>query len=84
MPSRPMAAVPSPHTPGTGVPHDEHLPSRNRYDVTRKPVRPNIRGTAEAVRNSIKKHAKDPWSLLFDLKILFLTLFVGFVNRKAY
>ncbi|MEA2780373.1 MAG: hypothetical protein QOK29_1917 [Rhodospirillaceae bacterium] len=26
----------------------------------------------------------DNWSLLFDLKILFLTLFVGFVNRKAY
>jgi putative colanic acid biosynthesis UDP-glucose lipid carrier transferase len=26
----------------------------------------------------------DNWSLLFDLRILFLTLFVGFVSRKAY
>lgn len=26
----------------------------------------------------------DHWSLLFDLRILFLTLFVGFVNRNAY
>ena len=26
----------------------------------------------------------DDWSLLLDLKILFLTLFVGFVSRKAY
>ena len=26
----------------------------------------------------------DNWSLLFDLRILFLTLFVGFVHRKAY
>ncbi len=26
----------------------------------------------------------DDWSLWFDLRILFLTLFVGFVNRKAY
>ena len=26
----------------------------------------------------------DHWSLLFDLKILFLTIFVGFVNRHAY
>ncbi len=26
----------------------------------------------------------DHWSLLFDLKILFLTVFVGFVNRHAY
>jgi len=26
----------------------------------------------------------DHWSLLFDLKILFLTLFVGFVHRNAY
>ena len=26
----------------------------------------------------------DNWSLLFDLRILFLTLFVGFVNRRAY
>ena len=26
----------------------------------------------------------DNWSLIFDLRILFLTLFVGFVNRRAY
>jgi Undecaprenyl-phosphate glucose phosphotransferase len=26
----------------------------------------------------------DHWSLLFDLKILFLTIFVGFVNKHAY
>jgi len=26
----------------------------------------------------------DNWSLLFDLKILILTLFVGFVNKSAY
>jgi Undecaprenyl-phosphate glucose phosphotransferase len=26
----------------------------------------------------------DHWSLLFDLRILFLTFFVGFVNRNAY
>jgi Undecaprenyl-phosphate glucose phosphotransferase len=29
-------------------------------------------------------HYIEHWSLLFDLKILFLTLFVGFVHRKAY
>ena len=26
----------------------------------------------------------DNWSILFDIRILFLTIFVGFVNKNAY
>jgi Undecaprenyl-phosphate glucose phosphotransferase len=42
--------------------------------------------TVEAMRARVQYDLSyiDNWSLLFDLRILFLTLFVGFVNRKAY
>ena len=42
--------------------------------------------TPEKMRRRVEYdlHYIDNWSLLFDLRILFLTLFVGFVNRNAY
>ena len=42
--------------------------------------------TVEAMRARVQYDLAyiDNWSLLFDFRILFLTLFVGFVSRKAY
>src|SRR5205807_5084811 len=40
IPLRPTLASSCPHTPGIGVEQSGHRPSFNRYDVTRKPLRP--------------------------------------------
>ncbi len=42
--------------------------------------------TEEKIRQrfSYDRYYIENWSLLFDLKILVMTLFVGFVNKSAY
>ena len=66
--------------------------------AARHRVRPGItgwaqvcghRGETETVAKMMLRvehdlHYIDNWSLWFDVKIMVLTLFVGFVSRKAY
>ena len=85
---------PRPHA----VAHNEHYAALIDEYLGRHKVKPGITGWAQV--NGLRGETRTPeemrlrvqydlyyvdnWSLLFDLKILFLTLFVGFVHEKAY
>lgn len=85
---------PRPHA----VPHNEQYAEIVDDYLSRHRVKPGITGwaqvnglrgeteTPEKMRRRVQHdlYYIDNWSLLFDLKILILTLFVGFVNKSAY
>jgi len=85
---------PRPHA----VAHNEHYARIIDQYFGRHRVKPGITGwaqvnglrgetdTPEKMRQRVEYdlYYIDNWSLLFDLRILFLTLFTGFVNRNAY
>jgi putative colanic acid biosynthesis UDP-glucose lipid carrier transferase len=85
---------PRPHA----VAHNEHYAKIIDEYLGRHRVKPGITGwaqvnglrgetdTAEKMRMRVQYdlYYIDNWSLLFDLKILALTPFVGFVHRNAY
>lgn len=85
---------PRPHA----VAHNEYYKDRIEAYMQRHKVKPGITGWAQVngwrgETETIEKMAKrieydlyyiENWSLLFDLKIIFLTLVKGFVNTNAY
>ncbi|MGE0256444.1 MAG: undecaprenyl-phosphate glucose phosphotransferase [Alphaproteobacteria bacterium] len=85
---------PRPHA----VAHNEHYARIIDQYFGRHRVKPGITGwaqvnglrgetdTPEKMRQRVEYdlYYIDNWSLLFDFRILFLTLFTGFVNRNAY
>jgi putative colanic acid biosynthesis UDP-glucose lipid carrier transferase len=85
---------PRPHA----VAHNEQFATIIDDYLSRHRMKPGITGWAQVngLRGEIDSLRKmqlrvqydlyyiDHWSLFLDLKILFLTLFVGFVNRNAY
>jgi Undecaprenyl-phosphate glucose phosphotransferase len=85
---------PRPHA----VAHNEQFAPMIDDYLSRHRVKPGITGWAQVngLRGEVDTPQKmqlrvqydlyyiDNWSLLFDLRILFLTLFVGFVHRNAY
>ena len=85
---------PRPHA----VAHNEQYSRIIDEYFSRHRVKPGITGwaqinglrgetdTAEKMRKRVEYDVYyiDHWSLLFDIRILFLTLFVGFINRNAY
>lgn len=85
---------PRPHA----VAHNEQFGAIIDEYFARHRVKPGITGwaqinglrgetdTPEKMRRRVEYdlHYIDNWSILFDIRILFLTLFVGFVNRNAY
>jgi putative colanic acid biosynthesis UDP-glucose lipid carrier transferase len=85
---------PRPHA----VAHNEQYGRIIDEYFSRHRVKPGITGwaqinglrgetdTAEKMRKRVEYDVYyiDHWSLLFDMRILFLTLFVGFINRNAY
>lgn len=85
---------PRPHA----VAHNEHYARIIDQYFGRHRVKPGITGwaqvnglrgetdTPEKMRQRVEYdlYYIDNWSLLFDLRILFLTLFTGFVHRNAY
>jgi len=85
---------PRPHA----VDHNRHYAAMIDEYLGRHRVKPGMTGwaqvnglrgetqTVEQMRARVKYDLEyiDHWSLWFDLRILFLTLFVGFVSRKAY
>jgi putative colanic acid biosynthesis UDP-glucose lipid carrier transferase len=85
---------PRPHA----VDHNRHYAAMIDEYLGRHRVKPGMTGwaqvnglrgetqTVEQMRARVQYDLEyiDHWSLWFDLRILFLTLFVGFVSRKAY
>lgn len=85
---------PRPHA----VAHDDYYAGVINEYLGRLRVKPGMTGwaqvnglrgetdTAEKMRMRVRYdlYYIDNWSVPFDLKILFLTLFVGFVNQNAY
>lgn len=84
---------PRPHA----VAHNEHFAGIIDGYLGRHKVKPGITGWAQVnglrgetdtlekmrMRVQYDLYYIDHWSLLFDFKILFLTLFVGFIHRNA-
>ena len=85
---------PRPHA----VAHNEQFGAVIDEYFARHRVKPGITGwaqinglrgetdTPDKMRRRVEYdlHYIDNWSILFDIRILFLTLFVGFVNKNAY
>lgn len=85
---------PRPHA----VAHNEQFGALIDEYFARHRVKPGITGwaqinglrgetdTPEKMRRRVEYdlHYIDNWSILFDIRILFLTLFVGFINKNAY
>ena len=85
---------PRPHA----VAHNEQFGAVIDEYFARHRVKPGITGwaqvnglrgetdTPEKMRRRVEfdLHYIDNWSILFDIRILFLTLFVGFVHKNAY
>ncbi len=85
---------PRPHA----LAHDQHFAALIDDYLARQRVKPGMTGwaqvnglrgetdTPEKMRRRVQYdlHYIDSWSVFFDLKILVLTLFVGFVHRNAY
>ena len=85
---------PRPHA----VAHNEEYRKRVDYYMLRHKVRPGITGWAQingwrGETDTIEKMEKRVeydldyirhWSIWFDIKIIFLTFFKGFVNKNAY
>jgi len=85
---------PRPHA----LAHDRHFAQLIDDYLARQRVKPGMTGwaqvnglrgetdTPEKMRRRVQHDLFyiDNWSVFLDLKILFLTLFVGFVNRNAY
>jgi putative colanic acid biosynthesis UDP-glucose lipid carrier transferase len=85
---------PRPHA----VAHNEEYRKRVDYYMLRHKVRPGItgwaqingwRGETDTLEKMEKRIEYDldyirHWSIWFDIKIIFLTLFKGFVNKNAY
>lgn len=85
---------PRPHA----LAHNEFYKDSIHAYMQRHKVKPGITGWAQVngwrgetdTLNKMQKRVEydlyyiENWSLLFDLKIIFLTLFQGFVNKNAY
>ncbi len=85
---------PRPHA----VAHNEQFGAVIDEYFARHRVKPGITGwaqinglrgetdTPEKMRRRVEYdlHYIDNWSILFDIRILFLTIFVGFINKNAY
>jgi putative colanic acid biosynthesis UDP-glucose lipid carrier transferase len=85
---------PRPHA----LAHNEFYKEHIDYYMQRHKVKPGITGWAQingfrGETDTLEKMQKrveydlyyiDHWSVWFDLKIIFLTIFKGFVNRNAY
>jgi lipopolysaccharide/colanic/teichoic acid biosynthesis glycosyltransferase len=85
---------PRPHA----IAHNEHYATLIDQYLGRHRVKPGITGwaqihghrgeteTVEKMRARVEcdLYYIDHWSLWFDLRILLMTPFVGFVNRNAY
>ena len=85
---------PRPHA----LAHDRHYAQLLDDYLARQRVKPGMTGwaqvnglrgetdTPEKMRRRVQYdlYYIDNWSVFLDLKILVLTLFVGFVNRNAY
>lgn len=85
---------PRPHA----VAHNEQFGALIDEYFARHRVKPGITGwaqinglrgetdTPEKMRRRVEYdlHYIDNWSILFDIRILLLTLFVGFINKNAY
>ena len=85
---------PRPHA----VAHNDSYKSRINGYLSRHRIKPGITGWAQvngwrgetdtdekmAERVRHDNYYVNNWSLMLDLRILFMTLFVGFVNRNAY
>jgi len=85
---------PRPHA----VEHNEHYKDQVNQYMLRHMVKPGITGwaqinglrgetdTLDKMKNRVKYdlYYIENWSLWFDLKIIFLTIFKGFINKNAY
>jgi putative colanic acid biosysnthesis UDP-glucose lipid carrier transferase len=85
---------PRPHA----LAHNEHYKNQINSYMQRHHVKPGITGWAQingwrGETDTLEKMEKrveydlyyiEHWSLWFDLKIIFLTIFKGFVNKNAY
>ena len=85
---------PRPHA----VAHNEEYRKRVDYYMLRHKVRPGItgwaqingwRGETDTIEKMEKRIEYDldyirHWSIWFDIKIIFLTIFKGFINKNAY
>ncbi|MFK5854819.1 MAG: undecaprenyl-phosphate glucose phosphotransferase [Bacteroidota bacterium] len=85
---------PRPHA----VEHNEHYKEQVNQYMLRHMVKPGITGWAQVngfrgetdTLDKMKKRVEydlfyiENWSLLFDLKIIFLTIFKGFIHKNAY